>query len=66
MSSATDLLDTPHSDSDSERTLTASRPDYGDTTSARSPDATLQATQQVQLTGKQSGHSQSLGSFSCI
>jgi len=30
MSSATDPLDTPHSDSDSERTLTASLPDYGD------------------------------------
>ena len=29
MSSATDPLDTPHSDSDSERTLTASIPDYG-------------------------------------
>jgi len=41
MSSATDPLDTPHSDSDSERTLTASFPDYGDPTSARSPDATL-------------------------
>ena len=31
----------PHSDSDSERTLTASIPDYGDSTSVRSPDATL-------------------------
>jgi len=41
MPSATDPLDTPHSDSDSERTLTASLQDYGDTTSARSPDATL-------------------------
>jgi len=41
MSSATDPLDTPHSDSDSERTLSASIPDYGDPTSARSPDATL-------------------------
>ena len=41
MSSATDPLDTPHSDSDSERTLTASFPNYGDATSARSPDATL-------------------------
>jgi len=43
MSSATDFLDTPHSDSDSERTLTASFPDYGDPISARSPDATLLA-----------------------
>ena len=41
MSSATDPLDTPHSYSDSERTLTASLPDYGDLTSARSPDDTL-------------------------
>ena len=41
MSSAIDPLDTPHSDSDSERTLTASFPDYGDSTSARSPDANL-------------------------
>jgi len=41
MFSATDPLDTPHSDSDSERTLTASFPNYGDATSARSPDSTL-------------------------
>jgi len=41
MSSATDPLDTPHSDSDSERNLTASFPDYGDPISARSLDATL-------------------------
>ena len=41
MSSATDPLDTPHSDSDSERTLTASFPNYGGATSARLPDATL-------------------------
>jgi len=41
MSSATDPLDTPHSDSDSERTPAASLPDYGDPTSARSPDDTL-------------------------
>jgi len=41
MSSAIDPLDTPHSGSDSERTLTASFPDYGDSTSAHSPDATL-------------------------
>jgi len=41
MSSATDPLDTPHSYSDSERTLTASLPDYGGPTSAHSPDATL-------------------------
>ena len=40
-STATDPLDTPHSDSDSERTLTASFPNYGGATSARSPDATL-------------------------
>ena len=41
MSSVIDPLDTPHSDSDSERTLTASFPDYGDSTSACSPDANL-------------------------
>ena len=41
MPSVTDPRDTPHSDSDSERTLTASFPDYGDPISARSPDATL-------------------------
>jgi len=43
MSSATGPLDTPHSDSDSERTLTltASFPDYRDPTSARSPDTTF-------------------------
>ena len=41
MSSAIDPLDAPHSDSDSERTLNASFPDYGDSDSARSPDATL-------------------------
>ena len=41
MSSEFDPLNTPHSDSDSERTLTASFPDYGDSTSARSPDANL-------------------------
>ena len=41
MPSATDPLDTPHSDFDSECTLSASFPNYGDATSARSPDATL-------------------------
>jgi len=41
MSSVTDPLDTPHSDSDSDRTPTASFPDYEDPKSARSSDATL-------------------------
>jgi len=41
MPSATDPLDTTHSDSDSERTLTASFPDHGGPASVRSPGATL-------------------------
>ena len=43
MSSATGPLGTPHSDADSEHTLTASFSDYADLSPARSPDATLLA-----------------------
>jgi len=50
MSSATDPLDTPHSDSDSEHTLTASFFAHGDPSSARSPDATLLADTRLSAT----------------